>query len=145
MSGWLNDAIAVSSCPCTWVIFLLNTVLQVLTACICSYEQPSPSFICSMLSLLLTQLPTLALYTSWLHILLALLIASFFWRPAAITLAALVATTLLPAKPLRWQALLQSRLFESWRRYFHFRWAKFRQDQAWQSACRTGPCPQLLC
>ncbi|KAF6250375.1 hypothetical protein COO60DRAFT_1465599 [Scenedesmus sp. NREL 46B-D3] len=64
-------------------------------------------------------LVTLGLYVGIPHILLALLAFSW-WRPAAITLALLLLTLLLPAKPLRVNSVLSSYVFLCWRRYFKF-------------------------
>jgi hypothetical protein len=62
---------------------------------------------------------TLGLYVGVPHILLGLLAFSW-WRPAAITLALLLFTLLLPAKPLRVPSVLNSYVFLCWRRYFKF-------------------------
>jgi hypothetical protein len=45
---------------------------------------------------------TLTLYTGWLHVLLGLIIASFFSRIALALLILIFSTLLLPAKPVLW-------------------------------------------
>ncbi|KAF8058472.1 DGAT2 [Scenedesmus sp. PABB004] len=63
---------------------------------------------------------TLGLYIGIPHILLGLLAASWWWRPAAVALCVLLASLALPAGPLRVRRVLSSYLFLCWRRYFTF-------------------------
>ena len=63
---------------------------------------------------------TLAAYISIPHMMLGLFVAAFFSRTALALLAVLMATLLLPAKPLRVPSVLSSYLFLCWRRYFKF-------------------------
>jgi hypothetical protein len=51
---------------------------------------------------------TLTIYTGWMHILLGLLLGSFFSRTCLYVLLALWATTWLPAKPVLWSAFCSS-------------------------------------
>lgn len=50
---------------------------------------------------------TLLLYTGWIHIVLALVVSSFFSRVALAITIALFSTLLLPAKPVLWPAFNQ--------------------------------------
>eukprot|EP00879_Flechtneria_rotunda_P004205 GHRR01004453.1.p2 GENE.GHRR01004453.1~~GHRR01004453.1.p2 ORF type:complete len:209 (+),score=35.82 GHRR01004453.1:157-783(+) len=62
---------------------------------------------------------TLGLYVGIPHIMLALLCFSWY-RPALIALCLMLGTLLIPAKPLRVQAVLNNYMFLCWRRYFKF-------------------------
>jgi 2-acylglycerol O-acyltransferase 2 len=62
---------------------------------------------------------TLTLYTGWIHVMLGLIL--FSWKPWVLaTLAALVSTVFLPAKPVLWPAFNRLWVFRTWREYFHF-------------------------
>jgi hypothetical protein len=56
----------------------------------------------------------------WLNILYALLFGMLFSRTCAVIFWTLLATLLLPAKPLLCNAVLRSPVFATWRRYFNF-------------------------
>jgi hypothetical protein len=73
----------------------------------------------SLLSLSVA-LITLTIYCGWMHILIGLLLASFFSRWALGTLLLLMATLFLPAKPVLWTAFCASPLFGTWRSYFSY-------------------------
>lgn len=57
---------------------------------------------------------TLTLYTGWLHILLGLMVASFFSRAALVVTALLFATLALPARPVLWPAFNRLWIFKTW-------------------------------
>eukprot|EP00775_Hariotina_reticulata_P011662 gene11662-11805_t len=63
---------------------------------------------------------TLTSYTGIVHILLGLIIGSFFSRVCLCILLGLLATTWLPAKPLLWGDFCRSWVFKTWREYFKF-------------------------
>lgn len=63
---------------------------------------------------------TLGLYIGIPHILMALLVCSWWSRTAMMILLVLLGTLLLPAGPLRVHSVLSSYMFLAWRRYFHF-------------------------
>lgn len=52
----------------------------------------------------LVAVTTLTIYTGWAHVLIALIIASFFSRTALYITLALWSTVLLPARPVLWNA-----------------------------------------
>lgn len=51
---------------------------------------------------------TLTIYTGWMHVLIGLMLASFFSRTCLYVLLAVWATTFLPAKPVLWNAFCRS-------------------------------------
>ncbi|WIA23591.1 hypothetical protein OEZ85_000302 [Tetradesmus obliquus] len=63
---------------------------------------------------------TLTIYTGWMHVLIGLMLASFFSRTCLYVLLAVWATTFLPAKPVLWNAFCRSWIFQTWREYFQF-------------------------
>jgi hypothetical protein len=91
-----------------------------------------PSFLTLAISVM-----TLGLYVGVPHILLALLAFSW-WRPAAITLALLLLSLLLPAKPLRVNSVLSSYVFLSWRRYFKFSYLFEKSLDCYQVGSSSG-------
>eukprot|EP00882_Tetradesmus_deserticola_P010570 GHRQ01011166.1.p1 GENE.GHRQ01011166.1~~GHRQ01011166.1.p1 ORF type:complete len:170 (+),score=55.76 GHRQ01011166.1:115-624(+) len=90
------------------------------------------------LSTLAIAVVTLGLYVGVPHILLALLAFSW-WRPAAITLALLLLSLLLPAKPLRVNSVLSSYVFLCWRRYFLFSYLFERSLDCYQVGSSRQP------
>ncbi|WIA23473.1 hypothetical protein OEZ85_000218 [Tetradesmus obliquus] len=68
----------------------------------------------------LVAVTTLTIYTGWMHILLGLMLGSFFSRSCLYLLLAIWATTWLPAKPVLWSAFCSSWVFKTWREYFSF-------------------------
>jgi 2-acylglycerol O-acyltransferase 2 len=95
------------------------------------HKQYEPSLITKVIAVV-----TLGLYVGIPHILLALLFFSW-WRPAAITLALLLLTLLLPAKPLRVPSVLNSYVFLCWRRYFKFSYL-FEQSLDCYQVCSSS-------
>ncbi|KXZ51089.1 hypothetical protein GPECTOR_14g72 [Gonium pectorale] len=63
---------------------------------------------------------TLSLYVGFMNYFAALVLLSFFWRPALYLVLALLATLALPAKPVLWPAFNRMWLFKTWRHYFHY-------------------------
>lgn len=63
---------------------------------------------------------TMFLYTAWLHIMLALMVAAFFNRYALYTVLFLFSTLALPARPVLWSSFNRSWIFKTWREYFNF-------------------------
>lgn len=68
----------------------------------------------------LVAVATLTLYTGWMHVLIGLMLGSFFSRTCLYVLLALWSTTFLPAKPVLWNAFCRSWVFRTWREYFAF-------------------------
>jgi hypothetical protein len=56
---------------------------------------------------------TLTIYTGWMHILIGLMLASFFSRTCLYVLLGVWATTFLPAKPVLWNAFCRSWVCEA--------------------------------
>jgi hypothetical protein len=56
----------------------------------------------------LVAVTTLTIYTGWMHVLIALMLASFFSRTCLYVLLAVWSTTFLPAKPVLWNAFCRS-------------------------------------
>jgi hypothetical protein len=77
-----------------------------------AHRQSFPSLIVALI--------TLTIYCGWMHIMIGLLLASFFSRWALATLLLLLATLLLPAKPVLWTGFCASPLFKTWRAYFSY-------------------------
>jgi hypothetical protein len=77
----------------------------------------------------LVAVTTLTIYTGWMHILLGLMLGSFFSRTCFYVLVAVWSTTFLPAKPVLWNAFCSS-------------WVS-QQQQSQQRRCMCG-CPQQL-
>jgi hypothetical protein len=65
-------------------------------------------------------LVTLTIYCGWMHLMIGLLLASFFSRWALASLLLLLSTLLLPAKPVLWTAFCASPVFKTWRAYFSY-------------------------
>ncbi|GBF98193.1 diacylglycerol acyltransferase type 2 [Raphidocelis subcapitata] len=65
-------------------------------------------------------LVSLAIFTCWIHIMLAITIWGFFNKWAALVAAAIWSTVFLPARPLLWTRFLGNPVFMAWRRYFRF-------------------------
>lgn len=65
-------------------------------------------------------LVTLTLYCGWMHIMIGLLVGSFFSRWALLVLVLLLSTLLLPAKPVLWTGFCASPVFKTWREYFSY-------------------------
>lgn len=76
------------------------------------HQQGALSYILAVTSLLL--------YLSWIHVLTALLVASFWYRWALVLLVLIWSTVLLPPEPLLWSRFLSNRMFRWWREYFTF-------------------------
>lgn len=68
----------------------------------------------------LVAVTTLLVYCGWLHILLGLLVGSFYSRTCLYIFLALLATLALPAKPVLWTAFCKSYVFKTWREYFNY-------------------------
>ncbi|KAG2439722.1 hypothetical protein HYH02_010600 [Chlamydomonas schloesseri] len=63
---------------------------------------------------------TLFIYCGWMHVLLALVVLSFWYRWALVTVLVLYSTLLLPPKPVLWGPVCRSWIFQTWREYFKF-------------------------
>jgi 2-acylglycerol O-acyltransferase 2 len=63
---------------------------------------------------------TMTLFTGWISIFLAIAIGAFFSHTCAVLFWLLMATLLLPAKPLLWTPFMKHWVFRTWREYFHF-------------------------
>jgi hypothetical protein len=63
---------------------------------------------------------TISIYTTWIYVLVGLLIGSFFSRTCLYILLAVWATKYLPAKPLLWGAFCSSWVFRTWGEYFSY-------------------------
>lgn len=87
---------------------------------------------------------TLGLYIGVPHLLLCLLLASYWWRPAGWALLALLATLALPARPLRLQRVLSAYLFLAWRRYFTFSYL-FEKSLDCYQVCRAPRFVRASC
>uniref|UniRef100_A0A7S0YRY4 Acyltransferase n=1 Tax=Polytomella parva TaxID=51329 RepID=A0A7S0YRY4_9CHLO len=63
---------------------------------------------------------TLLIFMGWMHIMLAMLALSFFYKGMSVILLILLCTLALPAKPVLWHAFCRQYIFKTWREYFHF-------------------------
>lgn len=88
---------------------------------------------------LIVALVTLTIYCGWLHIMIGLLLASFFSRWALGTLLLLLATLLLPAKPVLWTGFCASPVFKTWRAYFSYSYLAVREEGRKGGGCALSP------
>lgn len=63
---------------------------------------------------------TLAIYTGWFNILVALMVGAIFSRICLYICIGLFSTLLLPCKPVLWPAFNKLWIFKTWRHYFHY-------------------------